>query len=36
MDRLDVYSKEGKGTLVVMTKRLGQGREDEDGAAGKE
>ncbi len=36
MDRLDVYSKQGRGTLVVMTKRLGRRCSDEDGTAGKE
>ena len=28
MDRLDVYSKPGRGTLVVLTKMIGQGRGD--------
>ena len=34
MDRLDVYSKQERGTLVVMHKRLGRG--SSEGTAGKE
>ncbi len=32
MDRLDVYSKPGKGTLVVLTKFIGQGPAGGSGA----
>ncbi len=28
MDKLSVYSRKGEGTLVVMTKRIGLGREE--------